>query len=78
MRRIVLVCCFIALCAGIVFAGISASPAKVYGNNETSHPVAQTEAGAGFLVELSTMGLLGVGLGIGAVSLIVSRKRKHS
>lgn len=73
MRRIIIICCFIVLCAGVVLAGSSVSPSVEQGSPEASRPIAQAESGAGFLVEFSTMGLLGVG----SVSLFVCRKRKR-
>jgi hypothetical protein len=39
----------------------------------TDRPMAQVESGAGFVLEISTLGLLGVG----AVSLYLCRKRKR-
>jgi len=74
MRRVVIVCCFVALCAGVVLAGASiASPQAERNPQVASAPMAQAETGAGFLVEFSTLGLLGVG----AASLFVCRKRKR-
>jgi hypothetical protein len=74
MRRTVAVLCLVALCTGVVLAsaGLKSTPTEANGL-ETSAPMAQAEAGAGFLLELSTVGLLGVG----AVSMFMCRKRKR-
>ncbi len=70
MKRVVVVCCFVAICAGVVLAGASMSSPQMEPNSEV---LAQAETGAGFLMEFSTLGLLGVG----AASLYVCRKRKR-
>ncbi|MBN1554264.1 MAG: hypothetical protein JXA11_05930 [Phycisphaerae bacterium] len=75
MRRTVAICFLIAICAGFVIAGGMEKPAvQNDGSFDAAQPIAQAQAGSAYLLELSTMGLLGVG----AVSLFVCRRRKRT